>query len=100
MKTKFTPAPWYIIKEDIDDGNKKWRRWDIFSESSPFSITQTSSDDPIDKEENEANMRLIAKAPELFNALKALVESMDGAMCGHKEELKNAKKILEEVMKG
>lgn len=76
--SKHTPGPW----EAVPSASRR-HHWDIYgsewngSEPNRYktSVAQTSNWMPSDPpEESEANARLIAAAPELLEAVKALVE--------------------------
>jgi len=58
--TKHTPGPWKVI-----DGNE------VYSGVTPIAQSWATVD------EQEANARLIAAAPELLSALKALKEQLE-----------------------
>jgi len=69
--SKFTPGPWRVAGEDKNfvyalsqsGANSFWAH------------VQSAGIDRITENEKAANARLIAAAPEMYDALKALVES-------------------------
>ena len=69
MNTKHTPAPWKIFRQDED--------LIIINESSRPSIADITGGNGL--EEDEANAKLIAAAPELLEALKQIEQFSD---CG------------------
>ena len=77
MMTKHTPGPWVV----------KSARSGFYVESQ-FDVIVDSLDEcgrygAID---NEANARLIAAAPELLKALKALIENVGSCICYDQSE--------------
>ncbi len=74
-ETKHTPGPWKFDGDNERDG------FDVFAEAPYNGILATayyqSGESPEDKQEAEANARLIAAAPDMFAALEALIKSTD-----------------------
>lgn len=66
MHSKHTPGPW-----DVDEGDKST----IYELDAANPIAEVFSDRSA--EENEANARLIAAAPELLDALTALLDEAE-----------------------
>lgn len=86
MKTKHTPAPWCfhgayseIHTTTDEDGNQ------VIAEMNP--------DNDFTREENAANARLIAAAPELLAALQWFVE------CMHDDSVDDMGKFINEMEK-
>ncbi len=72
---KHTPGPWTAT------------RWRVCAEEPFRYITDTANNKASRTEENEANARLIAAAPELLAALKGMVEHLlDDRSDGRDEE--------------
>lgn len=68
---KHTSGPWGTRHHIIQDGNLEKQRYDITAgEDSSIHICRLKGWD----EEDDANARLIAAAPELLEACKAMVE--------------------------
>lgn len=72
METKHTPGPWAYI---VPDGYVV-RHPQVYSDTGPVCNATWLGDRRID--ELRANARLIAAAPELFNALAEIVAAADG----------------------
>ena len=70
-ETKFTPGP-YTIQRDQDGGDDYFHIVDQAHQAIVASI-QFWDDVSIDTERAWANARLLAKAPEMFQALKELL---------------------------
>jgi len=66
-KSKFTPGPW--VAEKVIGA--KWIHWSIHTEDQFVGSTGFLG---ISLEEQQANAELMAEAPELLNALRALCE--------------------------
>lgn len=85
---KHTPGPWTCAKPTRLKQNY------ISSESGPVAITSSSSE--VSRDTNLANARLIAAAPELLIALRALLEDAielgiyEGNMSGSAVAARNA----------
>ena len=77
MSTRHTPGPWYIT-DGPQYGYNKLKRVDSASGKFGTVICERFSADGVDglKEEVEANLRLIAAAPELLEALRGMVEDV------------------------
>lgn len=88
MKTKYTPGPWEPLRQGIEiqseDGNHEVH---AFVNGIPvpvcevYAIMRCEHDDPIgeymiSKQEGIANLLLIASAPDMLEALKALVADL------------------------
>ncbi|MEB0133444.1 hypothetical protein [Pseudomonas sp. CCI2.4] len=72
---KFTPGPWRVVSEWIDDGDG--------SEVEIFSVSGPNPDDLIlDQPIYHADAKLIAAAPELLEALQELRSLMQGVIDG------------------
>jgi len=69
--SKFTPGPWAYVR------NPENTRWIIDSEPA-HAIACTAGFEP----DNEANARLIAAAPELYEECKAMLEIIDDQLGG------------------
>lgn len=78
MKIKHTPGPW-ILSDTTKAGNRKVSGygWDYFA-----NVTVRMDGTAANCEEGEANARLIAAAPDLLAALKAIVEFHQGSKVG------------------
>lgn len=80
MKTKHTPGPWFAVDYSgticIQDGHMYDDR-DLLCYDPVFS-----DNDPLSKEEVDANAKLIVAAPELLEACIAALEHHQG---GHSE---------------
>lgn len=75
--TKHTPGPW-TVKENTEDGNSA----PFFIDADLCSVADVTG---IGIEQAEANAILIASAPELLDALKALIwqhDNNNGILCG------------------
>lgn len=69
---KFTPGPWYPRITDYQDS----RVLTIFNELGIEIGAVCPQSDP---DETEANSRMLAAAPEMYDALKSLVEDLCGS---------------------
>lgn len=93
-----TPGPWYI--EEISN-----RDWQINSDSRDWCLLEITpaiygeSDSLSD--EDKANARLIAAAPDLLEALKSLVKTLvdqdDEGMIEHAQQIINARSIIAKI---
>lgn len=81
MSEGFTPGPW-AVSEDERPG-MEWNRHIVLAGDPDLRIAFMTSDGP-----TEANARLIAAAPQMFEALKELVEDYADlcATIGYREE--------------
>lgn len=70
MKTKFTPGPWVARNATLP--NSRVIRWVIIAPPDGFTVADTGNAE-IDKQQDEANARLIAAAPELLEAAKLVL---------------------------
>jgi hypothetical protein len=68
--SKHTPGPW-----SVDDPHQIWAE----SAGEYVAITRVEDWDTIPREQAEANARLIAAAPELLEALKAMLTNWEEA---------------------
>ena len=66
---KHTPGPWEA------EWHRKYKQWNVFPESGKAVVSVTDLCGEYSKEETEANARLIAAAPDLLEALKAIVSN-------------------------
>ena len=71
-KPTFTKGPW--ASEDNRDGVTEFYPKDRYPCMQPIASCYAKDVSEHAKEENRANARLIAAAPELFDALKAIYE--------------------------
>ena len=75
---KHTPGPWMLTSTNPHDG---WEGWEIQAQPSPiargFTDTIASCTGPQSNDKRWANARLIAAAPDMFEAL-ANLENDDG----------------------
>ncbi len=69
---KATPGPWEYAQTGDDDD-----RFDIFQSKTSWTVARTVNNAHID--DREANARLIASAPELFEALTGLMSLIEFA---------------------
>ena len=84
MSAKHTPGPWIPAKYgDYGDYNGKCRV--ILGEGGDIRVAVVLG---FNSEENQANTSLIAAAPDLFAALKALVHSLDEDDMKHDDQRK------------
>lgn len=67
-ETKFTRGPWYVIQDDRD--GMEWNRHICWDPAGDHRIAFMASDAG-----TEANAHLIAAAPELYEALDALINA-------------------------
>jgi len=86
MSAQHTPAPWLITGEDKSFvyalGPKNTNRF--------WVNVQAAGPEAIGQEEKEANARLIAAAPDLLAALKAVVEFYSYAELGPIDDARKA----------
>lgn len=76
MNSKHTPGPWAV-----DDDNRPGMEWNRHIVSGDNAICFMAHSDGKDPEQDEANARLIAAAPELLEELRDAVETIK-AMSG------------------
>lgn len=69
MKTQFTPGPWTIDEERYEQGISHFAISSRHNGEMVCSVSPTR----LRREQDDANARLIAAAPELFAALQALL---------------------------
>lgn len=94
-KTKFTPGPWNVDPQyihDIQAGGVEVSRCTSYSNAGREAIYPYNA--PCD-EQADANAHLIAAAPDLYEALQELVDSIEPiAYPYHVSGLDNAKRVL------
>lgn len=74
---QFTPGPWHVILDAFHVGNKR------VASFHPSAIAKVYGDEPKDDDpKSTANARLIAAAPELYEALEALLPENCGRNAG------------------
>ena len=78
METKHTPGPWITFVPNVGDPQEKDERGNLYWEIRPESLAFDSTYLDVTGWMSESNARLIAAAPELFEALKKLVGYHDG----------------------
>jgi len=80
-ETRFTPGPWW----EESDTYQVPRIWARFPDGSPCDVACAEGDGSIPFEERRANARLIAAAPELYEALKKALDQSgcDGDLCAY-----------------
>lgn len=89
IKHKFTKAPWTVLPEEVDRnyirirGTRLGERYKIANIITPVYENVHSRE----SEETRANATLIATAPELLEALEALLVFDNGAAAFHKARL-------------
>jgi hypothetical protein len=72
VSAAFTRGPWAVSTVSFGSG----KRHNILGRTGKFAIAHTYGD-PRPARENEANARLIAAAPDLFEALNAIVAAIE-----------------------
>lgn len=60
-KSKHTAGPWHVFKDEINDGDG-------------LTVARVVRFVPLYREQSDANARLIAAAPDLLEACKAIVD--------------------------
>jgi len=101
--SKFTPGPW----EMRHDGSRKWCEY-IITGKNNGTFTPTTATIPRYTGQDEANARLIAAAPELYETLKELINRLyHNAMAFHElpklmqnELINKGRRALAKVEKG
>lgn len=104
--SKHTPGPWKIFSKrehQEHKGEAPIRRIKIYKESSAPYTFICDLDFGYGRKEDEANAQLIAKAPEMFEALKEtaqvrISDSKDDYEIWAKEMFKTARKSIEGIM--
>lgn len=100
METKFTKGEWKTTIADCSD----YLLCAVISESEDRVICHTTVDNKMSKEEQKANAKLIAAAPEMFNALEELLAQVKQFTDGNigeqdyfRDEISNAKKAIKKA---
>ena len=75
--TKHTPGPWKYVY--TNEGNDCFHEWYLIEGPKFITIADT----PSIREENEANARLIAAAPDMLHALKLAANHLEACAAGH-----------------
>lgn len=77
-----TPGPWKIANSPAPDQGE-WHYWSVVGERGVItSIGAAQQRGPIDMDSNRANAKLIAAAPDLLDALEAIIDDMgDDGLC-------------------
>ena len=73
-----TPAPWHCVPYDAG-GQGEWHGWHIRGHYGAITMIGAASQrGPIDMETNQANARLIAACPAMYEFIKRLADEGDG----------------------
>lgn len=81
---KFTPGPWKLGERDSSLFD--FDTIDIQGENTPYWITMVNGEPMLCKEIGEANANLISAAPDLYEALKVMYETVSRYMIEQHEE--------------
>ena len=100
METKFTPGPWRL-NFGVDEGKpfpEDWKQVSISSKSEygPVIVTIDFENWDVTKEQGQANARLIAAAPDLYEACKEFVRKVD---CGEARSVRSYKQMKSAIAK-
>ena len=88
---KFIIGTWKA--EEIDPDDPEWDAWEVWSETGDLVVSITMGSE---------NAHLVAAAPDMYNALKAIVEC-GGGSCNnifHETNIMVAKKALAKAING
>lgn len=77
-QAKHTPGPWEIGSINKRDKNLWWAAVFTPKSTGKFHTPRAGEALGVDREECEGNARLIAAAPDLLEALRALAECVEG----------------------
>lgn len=95
MTAQHTPGPWFFCKQDDTD------------EDSEFFVMESNKYDwpnVVAETDREADARLIAAAPDLLEALQAIVRSLsdqdDEGMIEHAEPMIRARAAIQKATQG
>lgn len=85
MSEKFTPGPWEACEMPMLSGAYRW--WEVCKVEPDIPLAEVDDSAPpfisrvraehLGIEENEANARLIAKSPELYERLQAISDAVE-----------------------
>jgi beta-xylosidase len=91
-----TPGPWAQSHRESDDG---WYRTQVYPVADPNNTIATCNWHSVRTEyghvtDRDANARLIAAAPELMEALRALADQVEEYELGNPDALRNARAAI------
>jgi hypothetical protein len=93
---KHTKGKWIIGRDDIYDSTIKIIAQSPECERLVAKVVITENEDRIRTMEGENNAKLIAKAPEMYEALKRVI---NGKKCGDIQYVRETGKIIHSLLK-